>query len=250
METQPSLVSDSIEEKITLSPPASDTVIVSSPPALAEDEAEVLRIMAAGKQFVVALQQGVQPADARDYDNDDVMGAVSAFDRFFHLDTLHVSGVFIDPNMPGSCTCVISGINDYGRAASVKVYFNQDEPMTWHCPIVYYNSLIDRVMETYLGYLRDNDPYGLAGWLSEVMAPDDEFVREVKRTTDYYNRYYDLSETFIREDQTWIIESGFYSSSEGFMFTVEDAKGSTFQVELGCGDGLCFPSLLQDWQLG
>jgi hypothetical protein len=248
-EAPPSQVPNVVTETITATQPASDTVSVSHPPPLAEDEAEMLRVITAGKQFVAELQRREQPVNARDDDNGSTADAVSVFERFFRLDTLHVSGVFIPPDVPGYYICMISGVNEFGSAASVKVYFYQGELMTWYCPIVYYGASIDRVMEIYLGYLKDNDPYGLAGWLQERLEPDDTFVKEVKRTTDYYNRHYDLSKAFIREDETRIVESGFFYSNEGFILTVEDARGNTFQVELGCGDGLCFPHLLQEWQL-
>ena len=211
-------------------------------PQLTEPAAELLNVLSAGQQFVESLQRGEMPSNARD---PAMEGAVSAFERFFQLDTLQVDGAALNPYSPESYVCWVFGLNEYNYPRVVVVYFDQGEPMAWHCPMVYYSAFIDGAIETYLGYLRDNDPYGLAGWLLErQVAPDDDFVMEAKKTTDYFNLHYDLSETFVRESETMILDSGF-ATSVGFVLTVEDANSNTFQVELVCGDGLVFPRLLK-----
>lgn len=239
----------------TPSPPVPPDIEGSAPPAetlapssssSAEDEAEMLRVMAAGKQFVAELQNRKQPPNAREETGID---AVTAFERFFRPDTLYVSGVFVNPNMPETYICMISGFNQFNYARSVKVYFSRSEPMTWYCPMVYYSDSIDRVLAYYLGYLRDDDPEGLARWLHEGEMPDERTLDSAKRTAEYFQRHYDLSETSVKEAETLIAEAGFYSD-EGFVFTIEDAAGDTFQVELGCGDGLCFPRLPAEWEMG
>jgi len=211
-------------------------------PQLTEPTVELLNVLSAGQQFVESLQRGEIPANARDPAMD---GAVSAFKRFFQMDTLRVDGAALNQYSPGSYVCWVFGLNEYNYPRVVVVYFDQGEPMAWYCPMVYYSAFVDGVIETYLGYLRENDPNGLAGWLLEhQVAPDDDFVREVKITTDYFNSHYDLSETFVRESETMILDSGF-AASVGFVLTVEDANSNTFQVELIGGDGLMFPRLLK-----
>lgn len=211
----------------------------STPAPLADDEAEMLRVIAAGKQFVAALQRGEHPAHAEYEDEQD---AVAAFERFFRMDTLHVSGVFIHPNMPDSYICMISGSNEFNNARSVKVSFFPGDPMSWYCSLVEYAAMIDWVTELYIGYLRDNDAYSLAAWLAVDAPPSDELVREAEATLEYINRLpVDLSEARIRD--ALIVESGSYLSGEGFWLTVADASGYSFEVELVCGHGQCRPRL-------
>jgi len=210
----------------------------------ADDDLEILRVIDAGKLFVAKLQIGEQPENARDLTMEN---AALAFERFFVPDTLRISGVFIDPNETGSYTFIVSGLDENNYARSVKVYFREGEPMTWYCPMVYYSAMIDSVVGDYLGFLRNNNSYNLASWLLEnQVTPDESYVREVSMTMDYLNRNYELAGAFIREDETRIIETGLYST-EGFIVTVEDAGGNTFQIELNCGDGLIYPTLHQGW---
>lgn len=222
-----------------------DTTPASSPSTLTEDEAESLRITTAGKQFAEELQNGVQPSNARD---ESVDNAVAAFERFFKLDTLYVSKVSIASNTEDDYICVISGLNQLNNAQSVRIIFSRSEPMTWYCSFVKYSADIDRVLEIYLGYLRDNDPDGLATWLNEGESPNDNTIESAKNTVAYFREHYDLSETSVREADTSFVESNAYSN-EGFVFTIEDATGNTFQVELDCSDGLCYPLLLEKGQL-
>ena len=232
--TPPAPLQDSGAESSTS---ISDTENVTVPLLLDDDEMEMMRILRAGKEFVACLQRGEEPANARDDGSD----AVSAFRRFFRLDSLYVSGVFMNPNMPETYTCMISGLNDFNYARSVKVFYSHGEPMVWFCSIVYYYPYIDLVIDTYLGYLREKDAYGLAAWLWEGGPPSEKFIGETQSAIDYFNRYFDLSKTSIREAETQIVEN--YYSAEGFIFRIEDAKGVTFEVELSCGDGLCSPKL-------
>jgi len=205
-----------------------------APPALAEDEKEMLRIVAGGKQFIDELQNGVQPSSAR-FDEED---ALAAFARFFKVDTLYVSGVNTDPNMPEIYTCIISGYNEFNNGRSVEVLFTKDEPMEWSCPVARSTAGCDAVLATYLGYLREKDAEGLAGWLLET--PNGQEVERTSKTIEYYNRWFDLSETLVRESDLW--------GNDRLKFVVEDANGITFEVELRYGDGLCFPVLLTEAQ--
>ena len=79
--------------------------------ALPEDEGEMLRVMAAGNQFIAALQRGEQPMNAseRFIMPDGGLDALAAFERFFFLDTLYVSGVLINPRKAEPYICIISG---------------------------------------------------------------------------------------------------------------------------------------------
>ena len=204
-----------------------------TPPALAEDEIEILRIVAGGKQFIDEIQNSRQPSNAR-FDEED---ALAAFTRFFKLDTLYVSGVNADPNMPEVTTCIISGYNEFNYGRSVEVIFTKDKLMEWSCPMAHAAAGCDAVLDTYLGFLRKKDADGLAGWLFET--PSAQEVEQARKTIEYYNRF-DLSETSVRESDLW--------GNDRFKFVVEDAKGTTFEVELRYSDGLCFPVLLTENQ--
>ena len=103
----------------------------TAPSALEEDEREMLRIMAGGKQFIGELQNGKQPSNARFAEED----ALAAFTRFFKIETLYVSGVSTDPNMPDIFACIISGYSEFNYGRSVEVLFTKGEPMEWSCPI-------------------------------------------------------------------------------------------------------------------
>jgi len=213
---------------------------------LSEDEAEMIRVMIAGKQFISALQCGEQPINAseRFAMPDGGLDALAAFERFFIMDTLYVSGVFINPKKAEPYICMISGIGRYRMETQrVQLHFDRSEPIKWSCSLVYYNPLIDYTIERYLGYLRDEDAYGLASWLSGWPEPDDAIISAVRKTIDYYTQH-DLSEVIIKDD-LWIVESDFYYA-EGYRRGIVDAIGYSFCLELICGDGYCFPCLV-DW---
>lgn len=220
-----------------------DEMISAMPILLAEDEAEILRIVSAGKQFVAQLQSGEQPSNAREMSTGN---AVSAFERFFRLDTLRVTGVYIDPDYTGRYACIISGLTQFNYSISVNVFFNEN--MEWHCPIVQYSEYINDTVDVYLGFLKNNDSYGLANWLSEGITPNDTFLSEAEMITEYFQQNYDLSETFIRENEISIVQAGRFGV-EGFIFIIRDANGNSFPVELVCGDGLCYPLLPRVWML-
>ena len=198
-----------------------------SPAALVDDEKEILRIVAAGKRFIGELQNGVQPSNARfpeDYED-----VVAAFARFFDLDTLFVSGVSLESNRSNRYTCVISG----RQGADVTLSFTKDEPMQWSCAMAHCASYCDEVLERYLGFLREKDAQALANWMIYDGTPVEQEVELAGKTIAYYNRWYDLSETSVRDPiLTW---------DDCFNFIVDDAQGRPCLFELYYREYLCYP---------
>ena len=208
---------------------------VSDLDTLDDDEVEILRVAASGKQFLSELQSGVQPSGARFEDEN---AAAAAFARFIKLDTLFVSGVRLYPDANYD-VCIVSGYNEHNYFRSVEVQFLRDEQAGWLCPMVTYAPRCDAVLDAYLGYLRDKDAQGLAAWFREGDTPSAREVEQTKKAIAYYNGFLDLSETTVWEEQSDLLDNG-------FRFVVKDAKGVTFDVELHYGDGLCYPRLPED----
>lgn len=216
-------------------PSGTDEVLLETPsPPLTEDEQEMLRVVAAGKQFIASLQNGNQPPSGRNTDDTDT---VEAFDHFFERDTLYVSGVFMDPNRPESNICMISGRNRFGYDRSVEVLFTKSTPVQWSCSMSYYYRYCDNTLESYLSFLKNKDTEGLATWMNEGQPPSDKYVAYVQKTIDYFAKYFSLNETTVMESDLL---------DDGFLYTVRDATGDTFPVELHYSDGLMFPLLRDD----
>jgi len=194
-----------------------------APAALAEDEQEMLRVMAAGKRFIGELQSGAQPSNARF--PEDYGDVVAAFARFLAPDTLYVSGVSLD----GDYTCVLSG---EGQGGAVALHFNREEQ--WSCAMAHCAAYCDEVLARYLGFLREKDARGLAEWMVYDGTPTGREFGLAEKTVAYYNRWFDLSETSVRDNAslTW---------DDCFRFTVDDAQGRSFDVELYYGGFLCYP---------
>ena len=206
----------------------------TAPATLEEDEREMLRIMAGGKQFISELQNGKQPSNARFAEED----ALAAFTRFFKIETLYVSGASTDPSMPDISACIISGYSEFNYGRSVEVLFTKGEPMEWSCPMAQAAANCDAVLDVYLGHLREKDAQGLASWLHDT--PNAQELELAGNTIEYFNRWFDLSEVSVRESDLW--------GNDRFKFVIEDAKGITFEVELRYSDGSCFPVLLTENQ--
>ena len=197
-----------------------------SPAALADDEKEILRVVAAGKRFIGELQSGVQPTNARfpeDYED-----TVAAFARFFILDTLHVSGVSLESGR-SNYTCTISG-----QHTSVALSFTRDEPMLWSCAMAHCAPHCDEVLERYLGFLREKDAQALANWMIYDGTPVEQEVELARKTIAYYNRWFDLSETSVQD-------RAILSWGDCFLFVVDDAQGASFDIELYYGEYMCYP---------
>ena len=202
-----------------------------------ESEQELLRIIEAGKRFVSEMQNGIEPTGKSDSQLGD---AREAFARYLKLETLYVSGAFIDPNTPETYTCIISGYNAYNYPRSADINFKKSESMEWFCSMVHYYRISVSMLEYYLEFLRNSDADGLAVWLGMDGPPSEAIIDSAKDTLAYYQSWCDLSELTIRENE---YDLSFDVYVKGFVYTIEDAKGNTFQVETRIGDGQCFPLL-------
>jgi hypothetical protein len=200
-------------------------------------ENELKRIMEAGNLFVYELQNHKQPSNEGNHYYDYSYDAVAAFERFFLLDTLHVSGMFIDPYQ--GYVCQITGKNQYNNDRTTHIMFNPDDQMKWFCELVEYLEIGDIALETYIKYLREKDDDGLAYWLAIDSEPSVEMVQSAKNRIAYHNSFLDLSQTKVRE---YDISDGYYR------YVVEDANGITFEVEMYYGDGFCQP-FFDDWSM-
>ena len=203
-----------------------------------ENEQKILRVMEAGKRFVAELQNEIEPSNKSEEQNNE---AREAFGRYLNLDTLYVSGVFLDPNTPSTYTCMISGYNEYNYARSVDVIFTAEgEQLLWFCPMVHYYKLSDSVLEHYLNFLQNNDADGLAKWLGMDGLPSEAMIYSAIDTVNYYRSFCDFSKLSVRENEYGLLYDVYI---EGFIYTIEDANGGTFQVETSFGDGHCYPIL-------
>ncbi|MDR0325069.1 MAG: hypothetical protein LBI19_03115 [Oscillospiraceae bacterium] len=224
-------VTDEITPSSPLPPSPPETPFVSSLP---EDEQELLRIVAAGKRFVSELQSGVEPSGKSEWQDGD---AAAAFGRFLNMETLYVSGVFMDPTMPGFYVCMISGYTQYNYGRSVDVVFRGDDSLEWSCAMVGYYEQSDFMLDTYLRLLQDGDAEMLANWFGLDGPPSEAMIASAKDTLAYYQSWCDLSKLTVRENDGLLYDVYI----RGFIYTIEDANGNTFQVETRIGDGFCFP---------
>ena len=207
-----------------------------------ENELAMLSIMEAGKLFVSELKNAEEPANKREHQDG---SALEAFGGLLNIDTLYVSGVFLDPNTPETYICMVSGFNEYNYGRSVNISFSgpldSDEPMEWFCAMVHYYERSFFAINTYLDYLKNGDIDGLAAWLAMDGPPTEAQINSAKDTIAYYGSWCDLSELKVRENKTDLQFYGVYVS--GFIYTIEDKRGNTFQVETRFGDGICHPVL-------
>ncbi|MCL1810455.1 MAG: hypothetical protein FWG42_11930 [Clostridiales bacterium] len=205
-------------------------------PIASYTEAELELTLEAGNLFVSELKNRIQPSnEGRFHYYDMEYDAVAAFERFFLLDTLHVSGMYVDPNAEGNYICSISGSNQFGETLSVDVVFSYNDSMSWFCPLVEYCELSSNALEAYLGYLRTNDLDGLARWLAADREASRESSELARMMATYCNRHFDLSETEVSECR--LIENG-------FVYSLKDSNGEAFQVEMRYSDGLCLPTVI------
>ena len=204
-----------------------------------ENEQEMFCIVEAGKRLISELQSGIEPSNKAEWQRGN---AVDVFKRYLKLDTLYVSGLFMNPNTPGSYICMISGYNGYNYGRSIDVSFSKSEPMIWSCSTVHYCERSDEIIEEYLSFLQNSDANGIAGLIAvDSREPSAEIVESAEKTINYYQSFCDLSEYTIRQNEYDLIYDILIT---GFRYTVEDAKRITFQVETRFGEaGYCWPVL-------
>jgi len=197
-----------------------------------ENEQQLLSYIDAGNQFIEALKKREQPLNA----NEQILpehDAVEVFDYFFDLDSLYVSAVNIDPNNWDGYNCVISGIDKYNTERGIPVAFIGDD-LTWYCPTVVYFKQSQQVVNDYLDMIRSEDYYSLAVRIFDRSSPSDQEVQTVKDIISNYKRFFDFSETNIRD----ILLIGKPYDSVGFRFTIDGITGTSIELEVFCNDGI------------
>jgi|GEM_PF-1585794 len=213
------------------SPPTSLPSIVQPPiPPVDEHVQRLIDLMEAGDSFIASLQCGEQPSNPDQ--NNRESDAVTAFTRFFDLDTLYVSGVDCPVNGGGD-SCTISGFDEYNMGGSVPVYFSSDGTMQWYCPMAEYLPIADHAIEVYLDILRYDDASALAAWVFEY-GVNEEDVAYAQGVIQMYRRYLDFTSTEI----TSVSQVG-----DRFRYYVLTASGATLEAEFAYGDNLCVPVL-------
>jgi hypothetical protein len=106
--------------------------------------------------------------------------------------------------------------------------------------MVSYYEASDHSLTAYLKYLSNSDVEGLAKWLVMDAPPREIDILLAKDNIAYYQSKYDLFDYKVRENEYAL---SFDVYIRGFIYTIEDAKGNTFQVESRFSDGLCYPIL-------
>lgn len=170
--------------------------------------------------------------DGRDLANDEA--AIEMFDLLFDRQTLAVTNVRPEDNMPDGYQCDITGSGANGeRIVPLLIIFQQDDPR-FSCPLSRYGKQSLRSVETYLNYLFEGDAAELSRWLS-IDGDGGYLLDEANRLIEHYRKY-DLS-------KTQIVGFDYDREINRFIYRVQSGSGEEFEVFMSYGDGHTMPDI-------
>ena len=170
--------------------------------------------------------------DGRDLANDE--DAIEMFDLLFDRQTLAVTNLRQEDNMPDSYQCDIAGSGPNGeRIVPLFIIFQQDDPR-FSCPLSRYGKQSRRSVETYLKYLFEGNAAELSQWLS-IDGDGGYLLDEANRLIEHY-RQYNLSKKEI-------VGFDYDREINRFIYRVQSGSGEEFEVFMSYGDGHTMPDI-------